>query len=123
MAKRAQIVFLAAFLSFAYLHHTVHTTTLTIALLFQFLERPLLPIGCVATAYFLFSGIRSFQKRDPVTSQKMMRNRVAAQFLTLACFVGYLGTASAGADWRLAPHTQDAWKQQGGSGNSGDERQ
>lgn len=73
------------------------------------MERPLLPIGCAATAYFLISGLRSFQKRDPVNSQRMMRNRVAAQFVTLLCFVGYYAQS---ADWRLAPHTQDKWLSQ-----------
>mmetsp|Transcript_49153 Transcript_49153/g.74745 ORF Transcript_49153/g.74745 Transcript_49153/m.74745 type:complete len:131 (+) Transcript_49153:47-439(+) len=57
----------------------------------KFRKQPLVPIGCVATAYFLISGIYSFRKRDPRRSQKMMRARVAAQFGTLAAFVGYMG--------------------------------
>lgn len=76
----------------------------------QFMEKPLLPIGCAATAYFLISGIRSFQRRDPVNSQRAMCNRVAAQFITLVCMIGYLGTDLDRADFRLAPQTQDAWK-------------
>lgn len=59
------------------------------------------------TAYFLASGIRAFQKRDPVTSQRMMRNRVMAQFVTLICFIGYMGLEQ--ADFRLAPMVQDKY--------------
>jgi Hypoxia induced protein conserved region len=65
------------------------------------------PIGCCVTAYFLASGIRAFQKRDPVTSQRMMRNRVMAQFVTLICFIGYMGLEQ--ADFRLAPMVQDKY--------------
>jgi Hypoxia induced protein conserved region len=65
------------------------------------------PIGCIATAYFLFSGIRSFQKRDPVRSQRMMKNRVIAQFVTLLCFMGYMGIEQ--ADFRIAPMVQDKY--------------
>lgn len=65
-----------------------------------------MPIGCAATAYFLVSGIRSFQKRDPVRSQRMMKYRVAAQFVTLVCFIGYLGVDR--LDFRVAPMYQDA---------------
>jgi Hypoxia induced protein conserved region len=60
----------------------------------------------MATVYFLASGIRSFQKRDVVRSQRMMRNRVAAQFVTLACMVGYMGMEQ--ADFRIAPKFQDS---------------
>ena len=35
----------------------------------------------------------------------MMRNRVVAQFVTLACFVGYMGLDQ--ADFRIAPMVQD----------------
>lgn len=70
----------------------------------QFTSQPLVPIGCVATAYFLASGIRAFQRRDPVNSQRMMRNRVIAQFFTLICFVGYMGLEQ--ADFRIAPKVQ-----------------
>jgi hypothetical protein len=76
----------------------------------QFTQEPLVPIGVVATTYFLVSGIRAFQRRDTVRSQKMMRGRVAAQFFTLVCFIGYIGS-SGKADWRLAPMYQDAMKQ------------
>jgi hypothetical protein len=58
---------------------------------FQVKKEPLVPVGCVATAYFLASGIRSFQNQDPRRGQKMMRARVAAQFATLAMFMYYLG--------------------------------
>lgn len=53
---------------------------------------PLVPIGCLVTAYFLGSGIKSFYNRDAGRSQKMMRLRVAAQFSTLLIFVGYAGS-------------------------------
>jgi hypothetical protein len=35
----------------------------------------------------------------------MMRNRVIAQFVTIICFVGYMGMEQ--ADFRLAPMVQD----------------
>ena len=74
----------------------------------QFTSQPLVPIGCVATAYFLASGIKSFSDRDPVKSQRMMRNRVAAQFATIMTFVAYMGADN--FDLRLAPMYQDAKK-------------
>jgi len=55
----------------------------------KFTQQPLVPIGCMVTAYCLGSGIRSFMKRDMVRSQKMMRARVAAQGATVLVFVGY----------------------------------
>lgn len=76
----------------------------------QFSQQPLVPIGCVATAYFLASGIKSFRDRDPVKSQRMMKARVMAQFATLLCFVGYLGVEK--LDFRIAPMYQDAKKVQ-----------
>lgn len=51
----------------------------------------MVPIGCAATAYFLMSGIKSFQNQDPRKGQKMMRLRVGAQFATLAMFAFYVG--------------------------------
>lgn len=57
----------------------------------QFKAEPLVPIGCLATAYFLGSGIRSFYNRDPKKSQTMMRLRVGSQFATIMIFVGYAG--------------------------------
>lgn len=74
----------------------------------KFRQQPLVPIGCIATAYFLVSGIKSFQARDPVRSQRMMKYRVAAQFATLVCFIGYLGFDK--LDFRVAPMYQDAKK-------------
>jgi hypothetical protein len=62
----------------------------------------------MATAYFLVSGIKSFQDRNPVRSQKMMQYRVAAQFVTLLCFIGYVGLDS--FDLRIAPMYQEAKK-------------
>ena len=75
------------------------------SLIFQVKSQPLVPIGCLVTVYFLASGIRSFQRRDPVTSQRMMRNRVIAQFVTVLCFIGYMGLEQ--ADFRIAPMVQD----------------
>jgi Hypoxia induced protein conserved region len=75
------------------------------------MSQPLVPIGCAATAYFLASGIQSFRNRDPVRSQKMMQARVMAQFVTLLCFIGYVGLDN--ADFRIAPMFQDVkkWKE------------
>lgn len=70
---------------------------------------PLVPIGACLTSYFLFRGIKSVQGRDPILSQKMMRARIAAQFGTLCCLIFYMGQRN--GDWRLAPFTQDKWKQ------------
>lgn len=57
----------------------------------QFKAEPLVPIGCLTTAYFLGSGIKSFYNRDPIKSQSMMRLRVASQFATIMIFIGYAG--------------------------------
>ena len=35
----------------------------------------------------------------------MMRNRVIAQFVTVICFIGYMGLEQ--ADFRIAPMVQD----------------
>jgi hypothetical protein len=35
----------------------------------------------------------------------MMRNRVIAQFVTIICFIGYMGLEQ--ADFRIAPMVQD----------------
>lgn len=56
------------------------------------------------TVYYLGSGIKSFYNRDSARSQKMMRARVAAQFMTLAMFVGYTGLNE--FDWTIAPMYQ-----------------
>ena len=81
---------------------------IVIYVMLQVKSQPLVPIGVCATAYFLVSGLRSFAKRDPVRSQRAMRNRVIAQFATLICFIGYMGVEQ--QDWRLAPLYQDAKK-------------
>merc|ERR1719215_1210952 len=65
-------------------------------------SEPLVPIGCLATAYFLVSGIKSFKNRDPRRGQKMMRMRVGAQFATLVAFVGYMGLEKVNFD--VAPN-------------------
>jgi hypothetical protein len=73
----------------------------------KFSKEPLIPIGCVTTAYFLGSGIRSFYDRDASRSQKMMRARVGAQFATLLIFMGYAGMES--INFAIAPgyHPKD----------------
>jgi Hypoxia induced protein conserved region len=78
------------------------------------MKQPLVPIGCAATVYFLASGLKSFQQRDPVRSQRMMKYRVMAQFVTLACFAGYvvLDRGWEQLDFRVAPMYQDAKKGQ-----------
>lgn len=78
-----------------------------------------MPIGCAATAYFLVSGIRSFQKRDPMRAQKMMRARVGAQFATLATFVYYVGFQNVNFDVAPAYYRAKGLKnkdQHGGEG-------
>mmetsp|Transcript_13482 Transcript_13482/g.31339 ORF Transcript_13482/g.31339 Transcript_13482/m.31339 type:complete len:132 (-) Transcript_13482:213-608(-) len=70
----------------------------------KFTKEPLVPIGCLVTAYFLGNGIRSFYNRNSVQSQKMMRARVGAQFATLMIFIGYYGWNS--FDFKLAPMYQ-----------------
>ncbi|KAG7358726.1 hypoxia induced protein conserved region-domain containing protein [Nitzschia inconspicua] len=74
----------------------------------KFKKEPLVPIGCVATAYFLASGIKSFQNQDPRRGQKMMRARVAAQFATLGMFMYYLGVDR--INFEIAPQYQRARK-------------
>jgi hypothetical protein len=62
----------------------------------------------------LASGIRSFRDRDPVRSQRMMKYRVMAQFVTLMCFAGYVAMDKGWdqLDFRVAPMYQDARKAQ-----------
>mmetsp|Transcript_11058 Transcript_11058/g.18345 ORF Transcript_11058/g.18345 Transcript_11058/m.18345 type:complete len:124 (-) Transcript_11058:163-534(-) len=72
----------------------------------KFTAEPLVPVGCLVTAYFLGSGIGSFYKRDAARSQKMMRLRVGAQFATLMVFMGYYGLSN--FDFKLAPMHQAA---------------
>mmetsp|Transcript_100 Transcript_100/g.260 ORF Transcript_100/g.260 Transcript_100/m.260 type:complete len:136 (-) Transcript_100:2181-2588(-) len=73
-------------------------------------KEPLVPIGCAATAYFLASGIKSFQNQDPRRGQKMMRLRVGAQFATLAMFVFYVGLDN--INFEIAPQYQRAKKEE-----------
>eukprot|EP00979_Chaetoceros_neogracilis_P003189 scaffold550_cov220-Chaetoceros_neogracile.AAC.1 len=70
-------------------------------------RKPLIPIGCLTTAYFLGSGIRSFYDRDASRSQTMMRARVGAQFATLLIFMGYAGMEA--INFKIAPgyHPKD----------------
>lgn len=72
----------------------------------KFSSQPLVPIGCMITVYYLGSGIKSFYNRDAQRSQKMMRARVAAQFMTLAIFVAYTGFGE--FDFTIAPMYQRA---------------
>ena len=72
----------------------------------KFKKEPLVPIGCVATAYFLGSGIKSFQNQDPRRAQKMMRLRVGAQFATLFMFMYYVGFDR--VNFEVAPQYQRA---------------
>lgn len=73
-------------------------------------KEPLVPIGCGVTAYFLASGIKSFQNQDPRRGQKMMRLRVGAQFATLAMFVFYVGLDN--INFEIAPQYQRAKKEE-----------
>jgi len=73
-------------------------------------REPLVPVGCAATAYFLASGIKSFQNQDPRRGQKMMRLRVGAQFATLAMFVFYVGLDN--INFEIAPQYQRAKKKE-----------
>mmetsp|Transcript_20742 Transcript_20742/g.51450 ORF Transcript_20742/g.51450 Transcript_20742/m.51450 type:complete len:131 (-) Transcript_20742:2074-2466(-) len=73
-------------------------------------REPLVPIGCAATAFFLASGIKSFQNQDPRRGQKMMRLRVGAQFATLAMFVFYVGVDN--INFEIAPQYQRAKKKE-----------
>mmetsp|Transcript_8068 Transcript_8068/g.9226 ORF Transcript_8068/g.9226 Transcript_8068/m.9226 type:complete len:123 (+) Transcript_8068:74-442(+) len=70
----------------------------------KFTSEPLVPFGCLVTAYFLGSGINSFFNRDAARSQRMMRARVGAQFATLLVFMGYAGMNS--IDFNVAPMYQ-----------------
>lgn len=69
-----------------------------ITIILKFSQEPLVPIGCLTTALFLASGIKSFYDRDAVRSQKMMRLRVGAQFGTLLIFMGYAGMSAINFD-------------------------
>ena len=84
----------------------------------QFKAEPLVPIGCLTTAYFLGSGIRSFYNRDPVKSQKMMRLRVGSQFATIMIFIGYAGWRS--FTFEMAPGMAVPSEQMPGTKKRGD---
>lgn len=71
-----------------------------------------MPIGCLTTAYFLGSGIKSFYNRDAKKSQTMMRLRVGSQFATLMIFVGYAGMNAFTLDF--APGMASPTDQMGG---------
>ncbi|KAL7497560.1 hypothetical protein ACHAWT_006102 [Skeletonema menzelii] len=86
----------------------------------QFKAEPLVPIGCLTTAYFLGSGIKSFYNRDPVKSQSMMRLRVASQFATLMIFIGYAGMNA--FTFELAPGMAVP-SEQGYGGKSGGDKE
>mmetsp|Transcript_13298 Transcript_13298/g.21826 ORF Transcript_13298/g.21826 Transcript_13298/m.21826 type:complete len:150 (+) Transcript_13298:78-527(+) len=86
----------------------------------KFKAEPLVPIGCLTTAYFLGSGIKSFYNRDPVKSQSMMRLRVASQFATLMIFIGYAGMNA--FTFELAPGMAVP-SEQGYGGKSGGDKE
>eukprot|EP00588_Corethron_pennatum_P010524 CAMPEP_0194270728 /NCGR_PEP_ID=MMETSP0169-20130528/4653_1 /TAXON_ID=218684 /ORGANISM="Corethron pennatum, Strain L29A3" /LENGTH=124 /DNA_ID=CAMNT_0039012869 /DNA_START=198 /DNA_END=572 /DNA_ORIENTATION=+ len=65
-------------------------------------EEPFVPIGCVATTYFLVSGFNSFRHGDAVRSQKMMKGRVMAQGATIAALAMYAGYSSLGGYEKIA---------------------
>ena len=76
----------------------------------QFSKEPLIPIGCMTTAYFLGSGIRSFYNRNASRSQKMMRARVGAQFATIVIFIGYAGREAFNVDVMPGYHPKEEEK-------------
>ena len=76
----------------------------------QFSKEPLIPIGCMTTAYFLGSGIRSFYNRNASRSQKMMRARVGAQFATIMIFIGYAGREAFNVDVMPGYHSKEEEK-------------
>lgn len=78
----------------------------------KFSKEPLVPIGCLTTAYFLGSGIRSFYNRDAGRSQQMMRARVAAQFTTLMIFIGYAGLNAFNLDIAPGYHSKPDQKKE-----------
>lgn len=78
----------------------------------QFSKEPLIPIGCLTTAYFLGSGIRSFYNRDSIRSQKMMRLRVGAQLGTLLIFIGYAGLNSFNLEIAPGYHAKKSQEEQ-----------
>ncbi|RYY85200.1 hypothetical protein EON63_07845 [archaeon] len=52
-------------------------------------QEPLVPIGIVATLFFLGSGFRSFLRGEKAKAQMLMRGRVMAQaFTVIAMGVG-----------------------------------
>eukprot|EP00584_Thalassiosira_punctigera_P000545 CAMPEP_0172526890 /NCGR_PEP_ID=MMETSP1067-20121228/1713_1 /TAXON_ID=265564 ORGANISM="Thalassiosira punctigera, Strain Tpunct2005C2" /NCGR_SAMPLE_ID=MMETSP1067 /ASSEMBLY_ACC=CAM_ASM_000444 /LENGTH=161 /DNA_ID=CAMNT_0013310507 /DNA_START=94 /DNA_END=579 /DNA_ORIENTATION=- len=91
----------------------------------KFKAEPLIPIGCLTTAYFLGAGIKSFYNRNPSKSQTMMRLRVGSQFATILIFIGYAGWNSFSFDFApgmAVPSEQFpsmASKGKGGEGGEG----
>jgi len=59
----------------------------------KFTKEPLIPIGALATVFFLGAGLRAFHSNQPRKAQYLMRGRVLAQGFTVAvmCFGGYMG--------------------------------
>lgn len=52
-------------------------------------NEPLVPVGALATTFFLLSGLRSFHQGNKKQAQMLMRGRVIAQGVTiLAMAVG-----------------------------------
>jgi Hypoxia induced protein conserved region len=76
-------------LTVAAVAHSQHFEPLVCSL--QFKADPFPPIGCAVTAAILTGGLRSFARGESKNSQKWMRARVAAQFVTIAVIgVGFV---------------------------------
>lgn len=109
--------YLSIFLTRIFFRISIGKHNKIILYLKQFKSEPLVPIGCLTTAYFLGSGIKSFYNRDPIKSQKMMRLRVGSQFATLMIFIGYAGWSAFTLDF--APGMAVPSEQGYGGKNSG----
>mmetsp|Transcript_65374 Transcript_65374/g.141232 ORF Transcript_65374/g.141232 Transcript_65374/m.141232 type:complete len:106 (+) Transcript_65374:37-354(+) len=57
----------------------------------MWMEKPLIPIGCMITTGFLLNGLHSMRTGQKVKSQWMMRGRVAAQAATILSIALYYG--------------------------------
>jgi len=53
-------------------------------------QNPVVPLGLMATVFFLGNGLRHMAKRNAYQSQMMMRGRVLAQGFTVLAFLGGL---------------------------------
>ncbi len=46
-------------------------------------NEPLVPLGTMATCYFLFNGMKAFHRGEKAKAQLLMRGRVVAQGVTV----------------------------------------